>query len=214
MTAPISASSTLSMPMVDDVARSVFAKVPQPRQLYPSARLNRQLVPGVIRPTDARNDGLLFLLGGLRIVVLLVAGREELPLLEVHPQDEPVGGGSRFPVELQPVGIARSLGMFVARGCEPVGLPRSTYYDRPRLPADNTEAVSRIRALLRRVRNLWLPPGGRGAPTPGARGQRQESAAVDAGTRPATPASQALRRYHGRHPQPSGVSQSRSKNGA
>lgn len=37
--------------------------------------------------------------------------------------------------------------MSVVRGCELMGLPRSTDYDGPGLPADDVEIVARIQAL-------------------------------------------------------------------
>ncbi len=37
--------------------------------------------------------------------------------------------------------------MSVARGCDLMGLPRSTYYDVPGIPVDDTEIVSRIHAV-------------------------------------------------------------------
>ena len=51
-----------------------------------------------------------------------------------------------------------------------MGLPRSTYYDVPSVPADDTEIVLRIQAVCDEFRNLWLPPGRGGASTPGDRG--------------------------------------------
>jgi len=41
----------------------------------------------------------------------------------------------------------RPLGMSVARGCDLMGLPRSTYYDMPGIPADDTRIVARIEAV-------------------------------------------------------------------
>ena len=41
----------------------------------------------------------------------------------------------------------RPLGMSVTRGCDLMGLPRSTYYDVPSVPADDTEIVLRIQAV-------------------------------------------------------------------
>ena len=37
--------------------------------------------------------------------------------------------------------------MTVARGCDLTGVPGSTYYDVPGIPVDDTEIVSRIRAV-------------------------------------------------------------------
>jgi len=41
----------------------------------------------------------------------------------------------------------RPLGMSVARGCDLMGLPRSTYYDVPSIPVDDPEIVSRFHAV-------------------------------------------------------------------
>ena len=41
----------------------------------------------------------------------------------------------------------RPLGMSVARGCELMGLSRSTYYDARPMLADDTEIISRIRTV-------------------------------------------------------------------
>ena len=79
-----------------------------------------------------------------------------------------------------------------ARGCELMGMSRSTFYDAPARRSAPSERAGPDQRDLRRVRVLRLPPRGSGPAPPGRGREPQEASPPDARARPAA---EARRRY-------------------
>ena len=103
--------------------------------------------------------------------------------------------------------------MFVARGCELRGLPRSTYYDARRIPADDTEIVSRIRALCDEFETYGYRRVGAALRHQGIVVNGKKVRRLMREHELQAPAPQALRHHYRQHSQPAAVSQSRLRHG-